>query len=94
MQFQHTARLAIASLGLLAAQSASAYRLEREMPPATARGQECRADGSTCLVFCDNGTRAGSMNWNGSVWTDGVKWDRDRDAEARNIVAANGSSCT
>lgn len=54
----------------------------------------CTKDGTTCKVYCDNGQLAGSMNWNGSVWTDGVKWDPDMDAEARKICAANGSSCT
>jgi hypothetical protein len=34
------------------------------------------------------------MYWNGSVWTDGIKWDADRDVEARKIVAANGTDCS
>lgn len=54
----------------------------------------CDPDGSECIVFCDNGERAGSMYWNGSVWTDGVKWDEDQDEEARKICEANGSECT
>ena len=57
-------------------------------------GGSCTKDGSTCNVYCDNGQLAGSMNWNGSVWTDGVKWDPDMSAEARKICTANGSACT
>ncbi len=59
---------------------------------ATANG--CGGDGTECVVYCDTGGRAGSMYWNNKVWTDGVKWDSDRDTEARKIVAANGSDCT
>ena len=54
----------------------------------------CAADGSACDVICDNGQRAGVMYRNGSVWTDGVKWDEDFDAEASAICEANGSDCT
>ena len=81
----------IASLTVLAfalPSPAFAYTLKS----ATADG--CGGDGTECVVYCDNGARAGSMFWNGSVWTDGAKWDADRDAEASKIVAANGSDCT
>ena len=77
--------LALAS----AAAPASAYQLK-----AANGGGACSADGSTCNVYCDSGNLAGAMNWNGSVWTDGVKWDPDRDTEAKKIVAANGTACT
>lgn len=56
-------------------------------------GAACQKDGSTCNVYCNNGQLAGSMNWNRSVWTDGVKWDADFNAEARKICAANGTDC-
>ena len=56
-------------------------------------GGPCSKDGRTCNVYCGN-ELAGSMNWNGTVWTDGVKSDPDMDAEARKICAANGSACT
>jgi hypothetical protein len=75
--------LALACAAL--APAASAYQLQ---------GSGCNADGSACNVYCDNGQLAGAMNWNGSVWTDGVKWDADKDGEARKIVAANGTACT
>ena len=56
-------------------------------------GGSCSKDGSTCNVYCGNGQLAGSMNWNGSVWTDGVKSDPDMNAEAGKICAANGTAC-
>jgi hypothetical protein len=83
------------SLGLIAlaltiaAAPASAYQLR-----SASNGGSCSKDGSTCKVYCDNGQLAGSMNWNGSVWTDGVKSDPDMNAEARKICVANGSACT
>lgn len=57
-------------------------------------GSGCQANGQECVVNCDNGNRAGSMYWNGNVWTDGVKSDADRDREAKAICAANGTACT
>ena len=57
-------------------------------------GGPCSKESSSCKVYCDNGQLGGTMNWNGSVWTDGVKWDPDMNAEARKICAANGSDCT
>jgi hypothetical protein len=76
-----------AAITLVFASPASAYTLKNE----TADG--CGGDGSVCIVYCENGSRAGSMAWNGSVWTDGVKWDKDKDAEAKKICAASGSDC-
>lgn len=73
----------------LLASPAYAYRLKSAANP-----NDCAADGTLCTVFCDDGTLAGTMTWNGSVWTDGVKSDPSRDAEARKICAANGTSCT
>ena len=72
----------------IAATPASAYRLQKP------NGDACSKDGTECQVYCDNKQLAGSMFWNGSVWTDGVKWDENQDAEARKIVNANGSACT
>jgi hypothetical protein len=79
---------AIALALLIATTSASASQLR-----SASNGGSCGKDGSTCNVYCDNGQLAGSMNWNGSVWTDGVKWDPDMNAEARKICAANGTAC-
>ena len=76
-----------ATITLAFATPAFAYSLKSES------GNGCGGDGSNCIVFCSNGSRAGMMNWNGSVWTDGSKWDANEDTEARKICAANGSAC-
>ena len=59
----------------------------------TLSGDGCDGNGNECKIWCNNGSLAGSMNWNGTVWTDGVKWDADKDTEARKICAANGTGC-
>lgn len=61
---------------------------------AVAYAYELDCKGDCCDVWC-NGKKmkAGNMCWNGSVWTDGVKSDPDKDAEAKKIVAANGTAC-
>ena len=79
--------IAAAAVILAFSSPASAYSLKND----TANG--CGGDGSLCIVYCDNGSRAGAMNWNGSVWTDGSKWNANKDAEAKMICAANGSAC-
>jgi hypothetical protein len=56
-------------------------------------GAACQKDGSACNVYCDSGTRAGIMYWNGGLWSDGVRTDPDKDGEAKKIVAANGTGC-
>lgn len=70
--------------------AASAYRLQKP------DGKACQADGKECQVYCTDDDHknqlAGSMYWNGSVWTDGVKWDKDQDVEAKLITAANSCS--
>jgi len=53
----------------------------------------CTADGSECHVYCDNGDRAGIMTFNGSVWTDAVRTDKDMEKEADLIVKASGTAC-
>lgn len=81
--------LNVFALGLvIVTSSAFAYQLVK-----SPGGGACTQDGSTCNVYCDNGYLAGSMNWNGNVWTDGVKWDPDKDVEARKIVTASGTAC-
>jgi len=79
----------IALVLIIFASPALAYQLQ-----SASTGAACMKDGSTCIVRCDNGQLAGTMNWNGSVWTDGVKSDPDVNAEAQKICAANGSACT
>jgi hypothetical protein len=80
--------IGVAAVTLAFASPAFAYSLKNE----TANG--CGGDGSGCIVFCDSGSRAGLMYWNGSGWTDGTKSAPDKDTEARQICAANGSGCT
>ena len=58
-----------------------------------ADGSDCVEDGSECVVYCEDGQVAGTMFWNGTVWTDGVKWDEDPGIEAQSICDANGSAC-
>jgi hypothetical protein len=76
--------------------SAVAFALLVSSSPASAFQLQggCMKDGSMCTVLCNNGQLAGTMYWNGSVWTDGVKSDPDMNAEAQKICAANGSACT
>jgi hypothetical protein len=59
----------------------------------TLSGDGCNGNGNECKVWCNNGSLAGSMHWNGTVWTDGVKWGADKDTEAKKICAANGTAC-
>ena len=71
---------------------ASAYYLRNN------NGGACAQDGSACNVFCQNpddswGPRAGTMYWNGSVWSDGVRSDADPYKVASAIVAAQGTDC-
>jgi hypothetical protein len=73
---------------LIPALPASAYMLRH------VGGGDCVRDGSACDVLCDETHElAGTMYWNDGVWTDGVKRDADRDAEAKSICAANGTAC-
>lgn len=46
-----------------------------------------------CTVTCDNKTLAGTMYWNGSRWSDGIRSDTDKYKLAEQIVAAQGSAC-
>lgn len=53
----------------------------------------CNPSGTTCVVTCSNGQPAGTMYWNGSQWSDGIRSSPNRDVLARQIVAAQGSAC-
>ncbi len=58
---------------------------------AEAYSLSCEAD--ACKVYCGNHQYAGTMYWNGSVWSDGIRSDRDKNVVAREIVAAQGTAC-
>jgi hypothetical protein len=60
--------------------------------PASAYQLDCEKE--ACTVKCDNGEAIGTMYWNGSKWSDGVRADPDKHVVARMMVAAWGSSCT
>lgn len=85
------ARVVSIALTIVAAgicSTALAYQLKKP-----SKAEACTTDGGPCNVYCDNGMLAGTMYWNGSKWTDGVKSDSTMDGEARKIVAANGTEC-
>jgi hypothetical protein len=75
-------------LTLATASAAFAYTATK------ADGSGCTTDGSACLVRCTSGVLAGTMYWNGTRWSDGVRSDPDMDVVARQIVAAQGTACT
>lgn len=53
----------------------------------------CNSSNDRCTVTCDNGEAAGTMYWNGTQWSDGIRWSKDRDELAGKMVAAQGSAC-
>lgn len=69
----------LALTGLVFAGGAYAYSLE------------CKDD--ACKVYCDNKQYIGTMHWNGSNWSDGVRWDPKREVVAELMVKAWGTSC-
>ena len=60
---------------------------------ATADAVSTTCNGNKCEVKCADGTSIGWIYWNGSVWSDGVRWDKDKDVVARAMAAAWGTSC-
>lgn len=53
----------------------------------------CISSGDACDVTCDNGQPAGTMYWNGSRWSGGLRWSTHKDTLAQEIVAAQGTAC-
>jgi hypothetical protein len=47
----------------------------------------------SCKVTCDNGQHAGTMYWNGTQWSDGLRSNTDKHQLARQMVAAQGTAC-
>jgi hypothetical protein len=87
MIIRKPARLVLASL-LFLSPAAFAHTLKDAVT-----GGGCSKNGNTCNVFCNNGDKAGDMNWNGTVWTNGTSSDADMETEANAICAANGTAC-
>ena len=84
--------LLTAAVTLLLASPASAYVLMSGNPPSPG----CSED-QACYVYCEgdaDGQLAGTMYYNGSEWSDGVRSDVDRDVVAEAIVAAFGTACS
>lgn len=53
----------------------------------------CDQSDTTCVVTCNNGQTAGTMYWNGSQWSDGIRSSTDRNQLADQMVAAQGTAC-
>lgn len=72
----------LALLGsLLAATAAYAYSIS------------CNSANDACTVTCDNRQPVGTMYWNGSVWSDGIRSNKDKDELAKQMVRAQGAAC-
>ena len=57
----------------------------------------CDDDNDPCQaykVYCDDDTYIGTIYWNGSNWSDGVRSGSSVDEVAGELVQAWGSSCT
>lgn len=53
----------------------------------------CNSSGDACTVRCDNGQQIGTMYWNGSRWSDGLRSSPNKDDVARQMVKAQGTAC-
>ena len=51
------------------------------------------SSGDVAYVICNNGSNVGSIYWNGSKWSDGLRSSPDVNDVAKQIVAAQGTSC-
>ena len=60
---------------------------------ASAWSLKCNDADDKCAVYCKNGNFVGDMFWNGSNWSDGLRWDKDRNKVAQQMVDAQGSAC-
>lgn len=59
----------------------------------TAYAYTLDCNGDACKVYCDNKQFVGTMYWNGSKWSDGLRSDPSKDEVAKQMVNAQGSSC-
>ena len=63
------------------------------LAPVIAHAYTTKCSGTSCDVKCKDGTFVGTMYWNGSQWSDGVRADKDKNKVAKAMVAAQGTSC-
>ena len=64
--------------------------------PASAYSLECKDGSNPCQAYnlkCKDGTFVGTIFWNGTQWSDGLRWDKDIDVVAKKMVAAWGAAC-
>lgn len=73
---------------------AAALGLAAVLYVATAAAYTLECGDQKCDVKCDNGQMIGTMYWNGSRWSDGLRSDPDKHVVAKQMVAAWGTSCT
>lgn len=59
---------------------------------AAAYNLSCESSDS-CKVTCDDGQYVGTMYWNGTRWSDGLRSNTDKDQLAKQMVAAQGTDC-
>lgn len=75
-----TLKLLLVLSGATIAGAAYAYKID------------CK-NSDSCDVFCDGGAFVGTMYWNGTQWSDGLRWSKDKDELAKLMVAAQGGAC-
>lgn len=63
-------------------------------PAAFAYSKVYKQGGAEADIYCDNKQLADIYYWNGTQWSNGVRWGTDIDALARQSVAAQGTACT
>jgi hypothetical protein len=55
--------------------------------------EHCDKELLRCHVYCDDNREVGLMTWNGSVWADETRSDKDDRVLAQKIVDAQGTAC-
>lgn len=53
----------------------------------------CNRADDACQVVCSGNQVIGTMYWNGSNWSDGVRWDPNRHVVADLMARAWGAPC-
>ena len=58
-----------------------------------AHAYSMQCEGNACKVYCDSKELIGTMYWNGSNWSDGVRSDPKKEVVAELMVKAWVASC-